>query len=59
MGGCIHGLTEESMKDNIMVIRSMGKGYITGRMEGNMTVNGKMVSSMGKVNTFWLMDPIK
>ena len=47
----ILGQTEEDMKGNIKMIKSMAQGLTLGRMEGSIKENGKMIKDMGKVNT--------
>ena len=45
----LFGKTEESMMENISMIKNTDMGSLNGMMEENMRVIGKMVNSMDKV----------
>lgn len=51
----IHGATAESMKVNIIWIKSTDTEFITGLMVEDMKDTGKMGSNMGKGGTYCQM----
>ena len=53
------GKMEEGMKDIMKWIKNMDMVSINGLMGENMKVIGKMESSMGKENTYFLMELLK
>jgi len=50
------GKTEEDMKENIYMIKSMDTEFIHGLMAENMMDNGKEGSNMEKENIYYQMD---
>jgi len=47
----IPGQTEEDMKGNIKMIKSMALVHTLGQMEGSIEGSGKMIRGMAKGNT--------
>jgi hypothetical protein len=52
----IHGVMEESMKENIIWIKSTVTESTIGLMEGDMKDTGQTVNNMEKENIFYQME---
>jgi hypothetical protein len=52
----IHGKMEESMKENIKMIKKMDMEFIVGLMERNTMVTGLMANNMDKGYLFLQME---